>query len=187
VPASPRAPAPTVRLAFRTWCDDDLPLAQALFGEPRVSALVGGPFDAAQVAARLATEIATQRDHGYQYWPIFLRRGGVPSAAGSSESPLDATTHVGCCGLKPRDPAQRIYELGFYLRIEHWGQGYAVEAGHSAIAFAFDVLGAASLFAGHHPDNAGSQRTLEKLGFRFTHHELYPPTGLMHPGYELRR
>ena len=162
-------PAATARLTFRTWRDDDLPLAQALFGDPRVTALVGGPFDDAQVRARLAAEIATQREHGYQYWPIFL--GG---------------TFVGCCGLKPRDPAARIYELGFYLRPDHWGQGYAVEAGHSAIAFAFAALHATSLFAGHHPDNAGSNRTLEKLGFVFTHHELYPPTGLMHPGYALK-
>ena len=164
-----RVPAPTARLAFRTWRDDDLPLAQALFGDPRVSALVGGPFDEAQVRARLAYEIATQAEHGYQYWPIFLHAG----------------THVGCCGLKPRDPAQRIYELGFYLRVEHWAQGFAVEASRSAIAFAFDELGAAALFAGHHPENHGSRRTIEKLGFRFTHHEHYPPTGLMHPGYEL--
>jgi [ribosomal protein S5]-alanine N-acetyltransferase len=49
------------------------------------------------------------------------------------------------------------------------------------------VLGASALFAGHHPDNTGSRRTLVKLGFRFTHDELYPPTGVMHPGYELRR
>jgi [ribosomal protein S5]-alanine N-acetyltransferase len=164
-------PAPTARLAFRMWRDDDLPLARALFGDARVTALVGGPFDDEVVRARLATEIATEREHGYQYWPMFLYDG----------------THVGCCGLKPRDPAHNIHELGFYLRAEHWGQGYAAEAGQSVIAFAFDTLGAAALFAGHHPDNAGSQRTLEKLGFRFTQHELYPPTGLMHPGYELRR
>jgi RimJ/RimL family protein N-acetyltransferase len=161
-----RVPESTGRLAFRLWRDDDLPLAQALFGDARVTALVGGPFSDEHVRGRLATEIATQRDHGFQYWPIFLHDG----------------THVGCCGLKPR--GERVHELGFYLRVEHWGRGYAVEAGQSVIELAFDVLGAASLFAGHHPENAGSQKTLEKLGFRFTHHELYPPTGLMHPGYE---
>ena len=166
-----RVPASTARLTFRTWREDDSPLARALFGDPRVTALVGGPFSDDQVRARLAQEIATARDHGYQYWPLFLHDG----------------THVGCCGLKPRDPARAIHELGFYLRVEHWGQGYAVEAGQSVIAHAFTVLGTSALFAGHHPNNAGSQRTLEKLGFRFTHHELYPPTGLMHPGYELRR
>ena len=164
-------PASTARLTFRRWRHDDLPFARALFGDPGVTALVGGPFSDDQVRARLATEIATEREHGYQYWPIALHDG----------------TDVGCCGLKPRDPAQRCYELGFYLLAAHWGHGYAVEAGQSVIAFAFDQLGASSLFAGHHPDNAGSRRTLAKLGFRFTHDELYPPTGLMHPGYELRR
>jgi [ribosomal protein S5]-alanine N-acetyltransferase len=73
------------------------------------------------------------------------------------------------------------------LLVEHWSKGYAFEAGVSVIRFAFDVLGASALFAGHHPDNTGSRRTLVKLGFRFTHDELYPPTGVMHPGYELRR
>jgi RimJ/RimL family protein N-acetyltransferase len=167
----PPVPAPTARLRFRLWSEGDLALAQALFGDPRVTALVGGPFDEAGVAARLADELANQRDHGISYWPILLY--------GSRE--------IGCCGLKPRDPARRVYELGFYLLTPYWGQGFAAEAGASVIAHAFDVLGAAALFAGHHPANRGSQRALEKLGFRYTHHELYPPTGLEHPGYELVR
>ncbi|HEY5928656.1 MAG TPA: GNAT family N-acetyltransferase [Kofleriaceae bacterium] len=174
-------PAPTSRISFRTWREHDLPLVRALFGDPRVSAHVGGPFDDAQHRDRLATEIATEREHGYQYWPIFLR--GTGTAGGDV---LDGTTHLGCCGLKPREPAQRIHELGFYLRPEYWSQGFAVEAATSVIAFAFDVLGAAALFAGHHPENTASRGTLSRLGFGFTHHELYPPTGLMHPGYELR-
>lgn len=162
-------PAPTRRLAFRTWSEDDLPLARALFGDPRVTALVGGPFDDDQVRARLASDIAMQREHGFQYWPIFLHDG----------------THVGCCGLKPR--AASILELGFYLRPEHWGQRYAAEASRSVMAHAFDVLGMTALFAGHHPDNGGSRRTIEQLGFRYTQHELYPPTATMHPCYELVR
>ena len=47
------------------------------------------------------------------------------------------------------------------------------------------ALGAAKLVALHHPDNRCSQRAHEKLGIRHTHHELYPPTGLQHVGYEL--
>ncbi len=163
-----KLPAPTARLSFRAWREDDLTFAQQLFGDPRVAALVGGPFDDAQVAARLATELANQRDHGIAYWPIVL-----------------AGDDIGSCGLKPR--AERLYELGFYLLPTAWGRGFAVEAGRAVIAFAFDVLGAPALFAGHHPDNHGSRAALAKLGFRYTHDELYPPTGLQHPGYELRR
>jgi len=162
-------PAPTARLQFRAWRDDDLPLARSLFGDPRVSALVGGPFDDDQIAARLRTEIATEREHGYQYWPIALHDG----------------TDVGCCGLKPR--GERVLELGFYVLPDHWGRGYATEASRAVIDYAFDVLRVDALFAGHHPSNRSSAHTLAKLGFCYTHHELYPPTGMEHPGYELRR
>ena len=161
-------PAPTARLAFRAWRDDDLPLARALFGDPRVTALVGGPFDDAQIAARLAAELATQHEHGFAYWPIATADGDI-----------------GCCGLKPRTIAGEL-ELGYYVRAEHWGGGYAAEAARSVVTYAFDVLGVATLFALHHPENHGSGRVLEKVGFAYSHHELYPPTGLMHRGYVLR-
>jgi RimJ/RimL family protein N-acetyltransferase len=163
-------PAPTPRLTFRTWRDDDLPLALALFGDPRVTAKVGGPFDEAQVRERLATEIATEREYGYQYWPMFLHDGA----------------HVGCCGLKPPAAHRPGLELGFYIRVEHWGRGYATEAARSVIAFTFETLDEPSVFAGHHPENVGSRDVLVKLGFRYLRHELYPPTGLEHPGYELK-
>jgi ribosomal-protein-alanine N-acetyltransferase len=161
-------PQPTTRLVFRAWRHDDLALAIAVWGDPRVSALVGGPFTEAEVRDRLAFEIANEREHGLSYWSIFSQAG----------------THVGCCGLKPR--GERVYELGFYVRPEQWGQAYATEAGRAVIAYAFGTLGATALFAGHHPNNASSARALARLGFRYTHHELYAPTGLQHPGYELR-
>ena len=161
-------PAPTERLVFRCWRDDDLALAMALWGDARVSALVGGPFSDVDVRDRLALEIETQRVHGFQYWPITTRAGDP----------------VGCCGLKPR--SAEMHELGFYLRADAWGNGYAVEAGRAVIALAF-ASPIAALFAGHHPDNDASRRTLAKLGFRYVFDELYPPTGLQHPCYELRR
>jgi RimJ/RimL family protein N-acetyltransferase len=94
---------------------------------------------------------------------------------------------VGCAGLRLYRPDERIYELGFHLRPEYWGRGLAEEAGSAAAAFAFGTLGAKALFAGHHPANAASRRVLAKLGFRFTHEEFYPPTGMMHPSYLLQR
>jgi RimJ/RimL family protein N-acetyltransferase len=41
------------------------------------------------------------------------------------------------------------------------------------------------IFAGHHPKNVASHRLIEQLGFQYTHHEYYPPTGLQHPSYIL--
>jgi len=163
-------PQATPRLTFRTWTGADLELALALWGDPVVTEWIGGPFSEAAVRERLARESDHLAAHGVQYWPIFLRSTGE---------------HVGCCGLRPYRPEQRVFELGFHLRPAHWGRGYATEAARAVIAYAFDTLRATALFAGHHPRNDTSRHLLTKLGFRYTHAELYPPTGLEHPSYLL--
>lgn len=165
-----RWPEPTNRLRFRTWTLDDLPLALRLWGDPRVTAWIGGPLDIDGVRARLNEQIAMAQGHGVQYWPIFARDGGE---------------HVGCCGLRPREDA--VFEIGFHLHAERWHAGLAAEAATAVIAHAFGVLHAHALFAGHHPDNRASQALLTRLGFRYTHDEPFAATGRMHRSYRLER
>jgi RimJ/RimL family protein N-acetyltransferase len=160
----------TPHLGFRPWCQDDFPLALALWGDIRVARFIGGPFSEKQVQERLTREIATMQVHGIQYWPVFLLADG---------------DFVGCCGLRPFRPEEKICELGFHLRPSYWGKGFAVEAAQAVIKHAYESLGAKELFAGHHPENLASRRVLEELGFRFTHEELYAPTGKMHSCYLL--
>jgi [ribosomal protein S5]-alanine N-acetyltransferase len=160
------------RLGFRCWTDGDLQLATELWGDPAVTALIGGPFTEQMVRARLAKEISQMRERGVQYWPIFR---------------LDSGQHVGCAGLQPYRSKQRVYELGIHLRRAFWRQGLAQEAAQACIDYAFRVLSAEALFAGHHPANEASRQLLLRLGFVRSHEELYPPTGLMHPSYWLAR
>jgi len=162
----------TERLGLRLWSPDDFAPAWALWGDPEVTGRIGGPFSERQVRERLEREIATQEAHGVQYWPVFLRTTG---------------RHIGCCGLRPYNLDASVYALGFHLRLACWGHGYAGEAARAVIDHAFGVLDARSLFAGHHPENDPSRRLLAKLGFRYTHDELYPPTGIEHPSYLLTR
>ncbi|HLW43519.1 MAG TPA: GNAT family N-acetyltransferase [Candidatus Acidoferrales bacterium] len=171
MPAAPDYFLRSSRLGFRHWSSDDLPLALALWGDPRVTRLIGGPFSDEQVRERIEKEMASMRDHQVQYWPMFLLADGQ---------------HVGCAGLRPYKLEERIHELGFHLRPEFWGQGLAEEAARVVIAYAFATLHAKALFAGHHPDNTASRHLLEKLGFRFVGTQLYPATGLQHPSYLLR-
>ena len=162
----------TDRLGFRRWEPEDLDLAMGLWGDPLVTRLIDSrsQLPAAAVAERLQAEIAMCARYGVQYWPIFL---------------LAAHEHIGCCGLRPRDLSARIYEYGVHIRSRHWGVGYAYESSRAVIDYAFDTIGAVSLFAGHNPTNDASRLLLLKLGFRHTHDEFYPPTGLMHPSYTL--
>lgn len=162
----------TRRLGFRRWRDDDMPLATALWGDPEVMRLIDarGALRPEDIREKLDREIANDRFYRVQYWPVFrLEDGG----------------HVGCCGLRPHTQAQRIYEIGFHVRPEHWRRGYALEAARAVVAHAFYDLGANALFAGHHPQNEASRRLLDKLGFEYQRDELYPPTGLKHPSYLL--
>lgn len=167
-------PRDTERLTFRSWQVEDEALANGLWGDPRVTEFIDAraQLDVGAVRQRLRLELERESEHGIQYWPIFLRETGE---------------HVGCCGLRPYDLLRQRLEFGCLLRVDHWGKQFATEAGRSVVVHAFDALHVAALFAGHHPRNLGSRRMLEKLGFRYTHDELYEPTGLQHPSYLLAR
>jgi [ribosomal protein S5]-alanine N-acetyltransferase len=160
----------TDRLGFSHWHQNDLPLAMKLWGDPKVSSFIGGPFTPEDVKSRLSREIEWMTAYSVQYWPIFL---------------LQNNQLAGCAGLRPYKNEEQVFEMGVHLRLENWGQGLAQEAGRAVITFAFETLGVKGLFAGHHPANAASPRLIEKLGFHFTHEEFYPPTGLNHPSYLL--
>lgn len=56
-------------------------------------------------------------------------------------------------------------ELGYWLKRQAWGLGYATEAALAAAAAHFADPSAGDLISGHYPDNARSARVLEKVGF----------------------
>jgi ribosomal-protein-alanine N-acetyltransferase len=162
----------SARLRFTTWRDDDMPRALRIWGDARVTKhILGRTPREAEVRVILDRNRDWQASVGVQYWPLERRDDGA---------------FVGCCGMRPRDDEAGVWELGFAVVPEQQRQGFAREAARAVIAFAFDELGARELFAGHHPDNAVSPLLLAELGFRYTHTELYEPTGREHPSYRLR-
>ncbi|MFO6445544.1 GNAT family N-acetyltransferase [Erythrobacter sp. NE805] len=80
---------------------------------------------------------------------------------------------VGCIGFGPISDAANdpgAPELGYWIARDHWGQGYATEAGAAVLAIAA-ILGHRELSASHFLDNPASGKVLRKLGFE--------PTGLV--------
>jgi [ribosomal protein S5]-alanine N-acetyltransferase len=164
----------SARLGFSTWQEGDIDEAMQLWGDPEVTRLIvaGGKMTKEQVLERLTREMATQRDAGIQYWPVFS---------------LETGEFSGCCGLRPYSQEKNILETGTHIKRKFWGQGLAQEASLRVFEYAFDVLKADALFAGHNPANSTSRHVLTKLGFEHTHDEFYAPTGLNHPSYLLSR
>ncbi len=79
-------------------------------------------------------------------------------------------TVIGACGVAAQDDAQ---EIGYWLGAPYWGQGYATEALHAVIDYAFTDLGHEALQAGARVTNPASRRVLEKCGFQWTGVGLY--------------
>jgi RimJ/RimL family protein N-acetyltransferase len=80
-------------------------------------------------------------------------------------------TVVGACGIMSHtDDAP---ELGYWLGVPHWNKGYATEALHAVIDYAFTDLTHESLQAGARVTNPASRRVLEKCGFQWTGVGLY--------------
>ena len=59
-------------------------------------------------------------------------------------------------------------EIGYWLGVPFWGNGYATEAARALIDHAFGDLGYAVLTAGARVSNPASRRVLEKCGFQWT-------------------
>ncbi|MBW8709138.1 MAG: GNAT family N-acetyltransferase [Alphaproteobacteria bacterium] len=58
------------------------------------------------------------------------------------------------------------YEFGYWLGKPFWGHGYATEAAHRLVLYAFEALGLETVHAGWFYDNPASGHVLAKLGAR---------------------
>lgn len=63
-------------------------------------------------------------------------------------------------------PAHKRAELGYWIGVPYWNQGYATEAASAVVAFGFGALGLHRIYAFVHAGNSASARVLEKIGMR---------------------
>ncbi|MGW4940032.1 GNAT family N-acetyltransferase [Actinoplanes sp. NPDC004185] len=92
-------------------------------------------------------------------WFHFRPRPDGPPAVGDADADADAGV-----------------ELGYRLRREFWGQGYATEGSVALIRKGFTELGVERVYAETLAVNLGSRRVMEKAGLRYirTFHQDWP-------------
>ena len=73
---------------------------------------------------------------------------------------------IGNIGLKEINMEHLRAEMGFWIGIDHWGNGYATEAGRAVVDFAFESLELNKVYANHFSTNPASGRVLQKIGMR---------------------
>jgi len=81
----------------------------------------------------------------------------------------DTVGFIGYVGLWPATfPAHftPAVEVGWRLAADHWGQGYATEAGRAALRYGFDTVGLDEIVSFTSGINVRSWRVMERLGMR---------------------
>ncbi|WP_329282358.1 GNAT family N-acetyltransferase [Streptomyces sp. NBC_01451] len=148
-----RTPAPTPRLAFRQMTPDDLDDMAVLLGDPNVMRHYPRPKTREEALAWIEWNQHLYQREGHGLWLVTLRNTGE---------------FVGDCGLTPQEiEGVTDLEVGYRVRADLQGNGYATEAAAACRDHARDVLGAQRLIAIIRPDNQPSQRVAEKIGLPF--------------------
>jgi RimJ/RimL family protein N-acetyltransferase len=155
----------TGRLVLRRFTSDDLELVVELDGDPQVKRYIDGGL---RVDRRELVETL-------QWWLGYYDRGeryGFWAAIEKSSGRF-----IGWFHLRPGEGAGPLEpELGYRLRRDAWGQGYATEGSRALIDKAFAELGADRVYASTMAVNTASRRVMEKAGMRFmrTFHADWP-------------
>jgi RimJ/RimL family protein N-acetyltransferase len=78
---------------------------------------------------------------------------------------------IGMVGIDWREPDAP--ELGYWLGVAQWGQGFGTEAARAVIDFTFEEFDVEQLIAGARVTNPSSRKILEKCGFQWSGVELH--------------
>lgn len=150
--AAGNTPNDTERLRFRPMTLDDLDSMAALLGDPGVMTYYPAPKSRHEAQAWIEWNERNYAEHGFGLWIMETRDGEF----------------VGDCGLTWQQVnGRRELEVGYHVRADLQGHGYATEAAAACRDFARDVVGATTLVAIIHPDNAASARVAQKIGMSF--------------------
>ena len=144
----------TERLWLRDWREEDIePFIRHLNVEPVMRWLAGVRTPEQQEAAVRERFMLWQQTLGFTFWVVERKEDGEL---------------LGFCGLKiaddPQSPVEGEYEVGWRLREDAWGKGYAKEAAIASLYFAFDRLGAERVVALTVDGNAPSWGLMIRLG-----------------------
>jgi len=93
---------------------------------------------------------------------------------------------IGDCGLVQQNvEGISLLEVGYHLRRDQWGRGYATEAARACLDYAFRNMDADKVISLIRPENLPSRRVAERNGMRIERQITY--FGLPHLIYVMTR
>lgn len=146
-------PLQTERLTLRVYALSDIPALVPLIGAGEVA----------------ATTLRIPHPYSESYARDFIAKAQEDLASGSCLRLAivlrERDTLCGGVGLQIEREHGRA-ELGYWIGVPYWGNGYATEAARSVVNYGFGTLGLHRIFASHFTNNPASARILRKIGMR---------------------
>jgi ribosomal-protein-serine acetyltransferase len=170
---APEIPIVTERLVLRPWEDDDVDaMTQAITASvehlrPWMPWIAHEPLDRAgrlEVIQRFRSEW----ESGASFTLAMFRDGAV----------------VGGTGLHPRVGPGGL-EIGYWVHVDHIGQGMATEAASALTAVALAMGGVDRVEIHHDVANPASGRVPAKLGYTMAEERAVPPSAPGETGRQL--
>ena len=155
----------TARLKLRPWEEDDLPEFIRVTNTETVMRHLGGVMGPDYFQTVFQRMRESQEKEGFCFWLAERRDGGAL---------------LGFCGFK-RGGAGTItgeLEIGWRLREDAWGRGYAREAAEASLDWAWANRPEESIYAITIPQNVKSRALMERLGM-----VRRPDLDFDHPNY----
>ena len=157
----------TQRLLLKTTEQADLDAVAAIWGD-----IEGGKYmpDPSYTSGEEIAEILEDDPDCPVYYFVAFR--------------TDFDDIVGTCSLGLENAKSSEYSIGYNVKKDYWGNGYAVEMVHALIDFARE-MGIKSILSPVAQENAASKRVMEKCGFVIAGESSFTKSGtdVVHPTF----
>lgn len=140
----------TARLQLRKFTLDDVAALEAVLGDPVAMQWYPAPLNREGVRSWIEGNLRRYQNDGHGLWAMVLKSSGEV---------------IGDCGCVMQEVEnRREVEVGYHVRRDLWGNGYATEAARACMDYAFQEIGTRRVISMIRPENHNSLRVAEKNG-----------------------
>lgn len=133
----------TDRLGLRELTLTDLEPLHAIFADPEMMRFYPQPFTRERTEGWIARALRWYAERGHGLWAVERKTDGLL---------------LGDCGIVVQEiEGHELPEIGYHIRRDQWGKGYATEAALACKRYAFDQLGAQQICSIVDPLNSASR------------------------------
>jgi [ribosomal protein S5]-alanine N-acetyltransferase len=145
----------TTRLLLREFTTQDADALALVLSDPQTMRFYPAPYDRAGVEQWIERNRQRYQDDGVGPWAMELTK----------THETEAHEMIGDCGIiRQLVEGEYLYEIGYHLRRDFWGQGLATEAAIACRDWAFVHLKTDHLISLIRPENLPSRRVAERAG-----------------------